>query len=208
VLVDGVAGLVSIVNRGGLAMVQDPADALYPGMPERALQHVPGARVLPVAEMGPAVADLVRQTVDVDVAPEPTPLLALEDGIAANPKGSAGGSNLGAVSGFTCQDCQGTLLEMEPGEARYRCRVGHAWSGDALFAAHGESLERALWTALRTLDEKVTLATRMSQQGRERGNDRLAIRYERLAAESMEAADVLRKHLTSPPLLDSAEATT
>src|SRR5690348_6593922 len=37
---DGAAGLGAVVERGGLAMVQAPEDALYPGMPESALAHV------------------------------------------------------------------------------------------------------------------------------------------------------------------------
>jgi two-component system, chemotaxis family, protein-glutamate methylesterase/glutaminase len=36
--------------------------------------------------------------------------------------------------------------------ARYRCRVGHAWTADALLEA------RALLAAVRTLDEKAGLA--------------------------------------------------
>ena len=64
-----------------------------------------------------------------------------------------------------------------------------------------ESFERALWTALRTLDEKVTLASRLQVRTSERGNDRLAERYQRLADESMEVAEVPR-HLISAPMLD------
>ncbi|MGH3994048.1 MAG: hypothetical protein ACRDSN_16510, partial [Pseudonocardiaceae bacterium] len=161
-----------------------------------------------VLSHGPVLADLARETVSVEAAPEPSPLLAIENGIARDPAESAGDCNLGSVSSFTCPDCQGSLAELEPGEARYRCRVGHAWSADALLAAQGQSLERALWTALRTLDEKVTLAIRMHAQIRERGHATLAQRYERLAEESMEAAEVLRKHLTSASVLTATEAQT
>jgi two-component system, chemotaxis family, protein-glutamate methylesterase/glutaminase len=205
VLDDGVAGLVSIVSRGGLAVVQDPSDALYSGMPEQALRHINTPYVLPVAQMGPLLASLVRETVNVVSAPEPSPLLTMENDIAGSPIGTAQEGSLGSVSGFTCPDCNGTLVEIEPGEARYRCRVGHAWSAGALLAAQGDSLEKALWIALRTLDEKVALATRMHAKVRQDGNSWLALRYERLVQESMEAAEALRKYLTADPVVKATE---
>jgi two-component system, chemotaxis family, protein-glutamate methylesterase/glutaminase len=49
---DGTAGLVASRARGGLAVVQDPADALYSGMPVNALHHVAVDHVLPATAMG------------------------------------------------------------------------------------------------------------------------------------------------------------
>ena len=37
---DGAAGLAVIKSQGGAAIVQDPEDALYPGMPASAIAHV------------------------------------------------------------------------------------------------------------------------------------------------------------------------
>ncbi|MFS8104797.1 chemotaxis protein CheB [Lentzea alba] len=56
-------------------------------------------------------------------------------------------------------------------------------------------LERALWTALRTLDEKAALARRMKRQSREIGHFLVAERCDRQEEEALAAADVLRKHL-------------
>jgi two-component system chemotaxis response regulator CheB len=63
-----------------------------------------------------------------------------------------------------------------------------------------DDFERALWTALRSLDEKASLASRMHDDAGRRGNDRLAERYGRSAAETGEAADILRHRLTAMPL--------
>ena len=49
---DGAAGLARIKRRGGIALVQDPATAAHPGMPERALREVDVDRCVPLADVG------------------------------------------------------------------------------------------------------------------------------------------------------------
>jgi two-component system chemotaxis response regulator CheB len=194
---DGALGLRSIVERGGLAAVQDPAEALYPGMPENALALVEAECVLPAAELGAAVDKLVRAPVEeADVRP-PTPALLLEDRIARD------GVRLGSVvpgelptSGYTCPDCQGALMEVDAA-GQYRCRIGHAWSAEALLVAHDAEFERAVWTALRSLDEKAALAERLRRSSEHRRLGMLANRYARTAKECAAAAETLRKFLFS-----------
>ena len=55
---DGSIGLRRIVSRGGLALVQLPATAESPTMPQAALKAVPEARVLTIAEIAAAIAAL------------------------------------------------------------------------------------------------------------------------------------------------------
>lgn len=195
---DGSTGLRSIVDRGGLAVVQDPADALYTSMPENALALVDAECVLPAAEIGPALDKLVRRPVEEAAAPPPSAALLLEDRIARD------GVRLGSVvpdedlppSGYTCPDCQGALMEVDAAR-QYRCRIGHAWSAEALLAAHDTEFQRALWTALRSLDEKAALARRLRQDSRRRDHGILAHRYATTAKECAEAAETLRKFLLS-----------
>jgi two-component system chemotaxis response regulator CheB len=49
---DGTAGLVEIKAHGGVAIVQDPEEAAYRGMPDSALANVQVDHVLPAAEIG------------------------------------------------------------------------------------------------------------------------------------------------------------
>ena len=56
---DGAAGAAAVAAGGGRVLVQDPADAEHGSMPSCALELVPSARRLPVAELGAAVAALV-----------------------------------------------------------------------------------------------------------------------------------------------------
>jgi two-component system chemotaxis response regulator CheB len=57
---DGAAGLLAIRRTGGLAVVQDSASAVIPGMPEAALRHAGAERVEPIARIADAIGDLVR----------------------------------------------------------------------------------------------------------------------------------------------------
>lgn len=63
-LQDGTAGLSAIKQAGGVAVVQDPQEALFPSMPESALRRVPVDYVLPVPEISPLLARLARPPQD------------------------------------------------------------------------------------------------------------------------------------------------
>jgi len=197
VLDDGVAGLRSIVGRGGRVVVQDPDDALHSDMPRRAMAAVEVDHVLPAGAMGAILDKLSREEVELNGAPEPSRLLRLENAIATTDSSARFGHDpeeLGRMSGFTCPDCDGSLVEIATG-SRYRCRIGHAWTAEALLDAQGLAWERALWAAIRTLDEKAALTRRMAEQARQRGSTRLASRYDLHAEEALEAANLLRAPL-------------
>jgi two-component system chemotaxis response regulator CheB len=55
---DGARGLQRIAQRGGLALVQQPATAESSAMPTAALRAVPEARSLTIAEIGQTLASL------------------------------------------------------------------------------------------------------------------------------------------------------
>jgi two-component system chemotaxis response regulator CheB len=205
---DGTAGLMSIVARGGAAVVQEPADAIYAGMPESALREVPSAHVAPAAELAEVISKLAREQVD-DLSPVAmSPVEQFEADIAQHglEEGGLRMSTIGEPSGFTCPDCDGSLITV-PGTRRYRCRVGHAWTEDALAEQKDAELERALWTALRTLDEKISLGRRMEQTAVERGNGLVARRYAASVAEAAQAAAVLRHFIRDDVLAQEGTAT-
>ena len=55
---DGAAGLKRIAERGGAALVQEPATAESPAMPTAALKAVPSARVMTIAAIGQAIGEM------------------------------------------------------------------------------------------------------------------------------------------------------
>jgi two-component system chemotaxis response regulator CheB len=59
-LSDGTAGLGAIKAHGGVAVVQDPADAAVPGMPASALAHVAVDHLVPLSEMAQTIARIVK----------------------------------------------------------------------------------------------------------------------------------------------------
>lgn len=61
---DGALGLAQIAARGGTAIVQDPQTAERREMPDAALRATPAARVLALAEIGPALTQLAATGVE------------------------------------------------------------------------------------------------------------------------------------------------
>jgi two-component system chemotaxis response regulator CheB len=199
VLDDGTAGLSAIAARGGVTVVQDPADALYPGMPTNALDNVAVDHVVAAKDIGPLLADLCA----VDIAPAEdeaaavSSLMEIEADLAMMDDDAMNRPDRpGVPSGFSCPDCAGVLWEiMDGGLIRYRCRVGHAWSAESLLGEQAQQLEGALWMALRGLEEKAALARTMRDRASERGNPLTAQRFEEQAEESARAASLIRSML-------------
>jgi two-component system chemotaxis response regulator CheB len=78
---------------------------------------------------------------------------------------------------------------------RFRCRVGHAWSPEALAAEQSQALEGALWMALRGLEERAALSLRMGQRAEQRGHRISARAFRDRHDEATRAAIILRRML-------------
>jgi two-component system chemotaxis response regulator CheB len=130
-------------------------------MPMGVLEVMEPDFILPLAEIGPVVAGLVQG----DIAPRKRTSMPdkqpQEHGHPALPENPEA---LGAPSAFTCPDCSGTLWELRDGDLlRYVCRVGHGYSTASIIEAEDDTVERALWAAVRTLEESAALSRRIGQ---------------------------------------------
>jgi len=189
---DGTAGLLAIKSRGGVAVVQDPADALYPGMPTNALEHVQVDHVVAAASIGKLLVRLVADLPEPSPDPAPSDMRA-EVEMEGFSLDAIEGNHPGRPSGFSCPDCNGVLWQIQDGGLeRFRCRVGHAWSPKSLLTQQSEALEAALWVALRSLEERAALARRLAEPARQRGHSITATRFEEQADEAQEAARLVR----------------
>jgi two-component system, chemotaxis family, protein-glutamate methylesterase/glutaminase len=192
-LYDGASGLRAIKRCGGIAVIQDPADALYPDMPRHALQRSEVDYCLSAAELAKLLVRLVAEP--AGISPEVPEDIRLEARMAAQAvAGGPADEQLERPLALTCPDCGGALREITDGEPlRYRCHVGHAYDADLLLGAQTEGVERALWSALRALDERAALLRRLTRQ--EPVNSSLASRWAELATEHEAHAQAVRSLL-------------
>ncbi|HWE36718.1 MAG TPA: chemotaxis protein CheB [Isosphaeraceae bacterium] len=194
---DGAAGLAAIQSRGGLALVQEPDDSLYPGMPRSALESVRADHCEPVVELAGTLSRLVQEEVRMADDDPTTDAMKLESAIAALDLGAIREEQRpGIVSGFGCPDCGGALWELRDGElVRYRCRVGHAWTAHSLVAEQAQAVESALWSALRALEERAELCGRIAERLGRRGANATESRFAAQAREARRRAAILRQVL-------------
>jgi two-component system, chemotaxis family, protein-glutamate methylesterase/glutaminase len=239
---DGTAGLATVKRHGGVAVVQDPAEADYPGMPASAVRNVDIDYVLPLGEIPGVLVGLCDRL----AAEAASPAAEGETAGSARAAGSAGaaageeagghpgvagaggdpggagaagaaGTNGGTAvmkeqlergadreagsrpSAFTCPLCGGSLWHNEEGHyEHFRCRTGHAFSPESLFALQSKSTEAALWEALRALEENAALSGRLARQvrGGAHAADQERFRMRQRAAE--QHAEELRRILMQP----------
>jgi two-component system chemotaxis response regulator CheB len=160
---DGTAGLWTVRDRSGLAIVQDPAEAEFPSMPLSALQYAGADYTASLSQIGPLLARLSTQT----VAPTGNAVsaeLEIEIQISKEGRGlQAGVMTLGEITPYTCPECHGVLVKLkEGGVPRFRCHTGHAYSINNLLAEVTEDVESSLWGALRSIEESAMLLNHLA----------------------------------------------
>ena len=192
-LSDGTAGLRAIKTCGGMAVVQEPADAAVANMPASALRHVTVDHVVPASELAGLIGRLVQEA--PGPSPEPPLNIRMETAIAAQDLvGMKVEDQLGTPSRFTCPECHGALWEIEDGALlRFRCHVGHAYVADTALEAKTEEVDRLLNTLLRSYQERAALARRLASKERANRNVELARRFARRAEEYEADVEMVRR---------------
>jgi two-component system, chemotaxis family, protein-glutamate methylesterase/glutaminase len=182
---DGVQGLQVVSGRRGTVIVLKPEDATFPEMPENAIKYDHPDYVLAAAEIPRTLQELVGNS-------------ANGPGVKAQKQLEQGKT---VPSGFVCPDCGGELFEEGTHNLPYfRCRVGHSYSIDTLLSAQNETVEDALWAAVRSLKENAELKVRTATTLERGGSTSNAARLREDARSQLEQARLLQERI-----LDASE---
>jgi two-component system chemotaxis response regulator CheB len=200
VLDDGTAGLSVIKGHGGVAVVQDPNEALFNGMPNSAIAHVKVDYVLPVQSLAETLVQLVQDDAHTGDSMTSDNFEQEANIVRQDKSALEHGKRPGEPSMLTCPDCGGVLWELGNGDLlRYRCHVGHAFTIDSLVAEQAEAVETALWTAYRALEEQAALSRRLANQAESQNRVLSAQRFRN------QANDIVQKAATLQNILSNGE---
>jgi two-component system chemotaxis response regulator CheB len=175
---DGVSGLWTIQQHGGVAIIQHPDDAEQPQLPENALEYINPDHIAFASEMGPLLTRLSREAAPDRNKFTPQQLKLLEMEVVIATKGDAfemGIMDMGELTPFVCPQCHGSLVRLvEDKFIRFRCHTGHAYTASSLLAEISEVVESQLWQTMRGLEEMDMLMNSISDQYQKLGNQEAA----------------------------------
>lgn len=190
---DGASGLEAIKRCGGVAVVQDPADAVADEMPRNALQAAVVDLLVPSARIGDVLSEMVQEPAGPGL-PVP-PDIRLEVDIAAGERVDSGVmARFADPTAFTCPQCGGVMSMVRNSKPlRFRCQVGHSMTADILAKEQESAVDEALRVALRVIEERAELVTRMAEDGRRSGRKAVAEMYDDRAEEYRRYAETIRR---------------
>lgn len=176
---DGSAGLRDVRLHGGIGIVQDPDGAAASSMPMNAIEAAQPEFVLPLEKIADKVVSLVQ-----------------DGNLKSKTSKNNGGTLRRTQATYSCPECHGSLEEVvEGGMVRFRCRVGHKYSAESLLEDQAEAVEKALWAAIRSLEEHSEISGRLAGKWSERNHFRISEQFLNRAEASRQHARILRQFL-------------
>jgi two-component system chemotaxis response regulator CheB len=195
---DAALGSATVERRGGRVVVQDPDEAEYDSMPRSAIAATGRAVIVPASALADQVTRLAREGGRVAPAGaaglgEPDAELAAE--IRRLLDGSLDTNQLPRTyTGLSCPECDGPLYFAHREHAdTYDCLAGHRWSPQSLVEEHSAALDRELWLAIRSLEERGRITAKLAESARLRGHLLSATRFSSACEEAGRSADALRQ---------------
>ncbi|MFL6633714.1 MAG: chemotaxis protein CheB [Massilia sp.] len=209
---DGTVGLQAVKACGGVALVQSPAESETPEMPASAIKYVDVDRVLGLSEIGPVLLELAGEdlqkntAIQQDVVPSRPDWIDIENRITIEDSDMDDLEQIGKLSSLTCPECNGALWEIQAkGPIRYRCHTGHAFTARVLEALQSETVEDAIWGAIRALHEQERLFSKLAEQALRSGQQGGAAEYQAMAAQARAHSQALRDVIAERALVSQGE---
>jgi two-component system chemotaxis response regulator CheB len=188
---------MAVRAAGGIAVVQDPADAWVGGMPHSAAKIDGAADVVPGAELAALLVQLIQQPISSEGGSDMVdPVDKMADLVINDMDQQIHNGRRGQLSTFSCPECGGTLWQVDETQiVRFRCHVGHIYQAENLLAEQADGLEAALWTAVRTFKERHLLSRQLAERERERGAVDAAARFEEMARQAEHYGALIQQYL-------------
>ncbi len=198
---DGAAGLLAVRSAGGLAVVQDPADAEVAVMPETAARIAGADHCVTLDRLAPLLAELIQQPPAASGGSTMTdPFEKMPEIVNADMNEQVRNGRRGRLTMFACPDCGGSLWQVNEDKlVQFRCHVGHAYQGETLLQEQTDLLETALWTAVRIFKERHLLARQLAEQEARRGSAAPAARFQEQADQAARYGDLIQQYILSNP---------
>lgn len=202
---DGTSGMWSIKRHGGIAVVQDPGEAIFPSMPQNVMQYVEVDHVLPVAGIGGLLTLLSSEAAPKrpEFTKEEMELLKMEVIIATRDNAfELGILEMGELTTFTCPECKGALVSINESEMiRFRCHTGHAYTTSTLLAGVTVQVEEKLWEAMQGLEATNMLLRQISEHYRKSGKPESAKLFQQKAEELADKARAIHDSVFTQELM-------
>lgn len=158
---DGNSGLWTIKRLGGLTIVQEESETIFPQMIMNAKHYVDIDHEVPVANMGDLLSQLTSEPPanGEELSEDDAKLMELEVIVAE--RDNAFELHLleyGEFTPITCPECHGALVQLKQGPIiRFRCHTGHAFTISSLLTGVSDSINNQLWQAMKGMEENAIL---------------------------------------------------
>lgn len=183
---DGTAGLYQIKKRGGIAIVQDPNEAVHPEMPRSAATNVDLDYCLPLREIPALLKRIVAEGQGVVMSSTP-------DEAAGNGHETIESERFDRPITITCPDCGGALRRSASGTiVKYACHIGHSYTAEVMAAAQFDYMEKVMRAAERMLNERAEFCRQMGERASSLGEKYSVAVWHSASSQARDRAYVLR----------------
>ena len=196
---DGTSGMWAIKRMKGTSIIQLRSEARFDSMPASVAQYTEVDHELPVAQIGPAIADLINAEIsmhqqDKTVQPDTERFLEAEINIAKGGNALRSGVlDHGQFSPLACPDCHGAMTEYREGKLRrFRCHTGHSHTAETLLTGIDENIEKSMWEVMRGLEESQLLLNHMAELHGADGDNTAAGSYKNRAGHLAKSAQIVK----------------